>query len=99
MQIKAYPGLEQAKRHGISIVFPSSRPFCSRFSTPASQLALKTLGSEVQERMGWGTLAVSECQETLPSSPRYPSSATTVTLATIVLYCIFIIYHITYNIY
>ena len=30
-----------------------------RFSTPASQLALKLLGPEVQERLGWGTLVAS----------------------------------------
>eukprot|EP00434_Breviolum_minutum_P013314 symbB.v1.2.011732.t1/scaffold699.1/size171451/9 len=38
----------------VELLEPESGAKVSMFSTPASQLALKMLGSEVQERLGWG---------------------------------------------
>lgn len=38
----------------VDLLEPISGARVSMFSTPASQLALKTLGPEVQERLGWG---------------------------------------------
>ncbi|CAE7409162.1 proP [Symbiodinium pilosum] len=38
----------------VELLEPVSGARVSMFSTPASQLALKTLGPEVQERLGWG---------------------------------------------
>ncbi|CAE7036686.1 proP [Symbiodinium natans] len=38
----------------VELLEPISGARVSMFSTPASQLALKTLGPEVQQRLGWG---------------------------------------------